>query len=272
MIKILKDIEEYVFFINKINKTDNYSDSMLSNEVQMKHNLLESVNKKDNITFGIFDHNNIIIGFFVFLVIEEEKYADMIEGLSDNKKAYFELFEYLFDNYKAYYIDFVYNPNNNYLNELLKEYNASFEIEQQKMQLIKFNNIKRKNEVILYSPKYKEQYINLHLKDPYWRGEKVLTVFDKFRVILAIKDNKVVGYVDLTHKYEGNEPYDVFVKEEYRNMGIATDMLSYAIELDKNKRIMLLVDIDNDKAIKLYEKLGLEKVKGNNITAHLYIE
>jgi hypothetical protein len=50
MIKILKDIEEYVFFINKINKTANYSDSMLSNEVQMKHNLLESVNKKDNIT------------------------------------------------------------------------------------------------------------------------------------------------------------------------------------------------------------------------------
>ncbi|WP_162849887.1 GNAT family N-acetyltransferase [Anaeroplasma bactoclasticum] len=272
MIKILKDIEEYVFFINKINKTDNYSDPMLSNEVQMKHNLLESVNKKDNITFGIFDHNNIIIGFFVFLVIEEEKYAEMIVGLSDNKKAYFELFEYLFDNYKAYNIDFVYNPNNNYLNELLKEYNASFEIEQQKMQLIKFNNIKRKNEVILYSPKYKEQYINLHLKDTYWTGEKVLTAFDKFRVILAIKDNKVVGYVDITHKYEENEPYDVFVKEEYRNMGIATDMLSYAIELDKNKRIMLLVDIDNEKAIKLYEKLGFEKVKGNNITAHLYIE
>lgn len=61
-------------------------------------------------------------------------------------------------------------------------------------------------------------------------------------------------------------------KEEYRNMGIATDMLSYAIELDKNKRIMLLVDIDNDKAIRLYEKLGFKKVKGNNITAHLEIK
>ena len=75
-----------------------------------------------------------------------------------------------------------------------------------------------------------------------------------------------------THKYEENEPYDVFVKEEYRNMGIATDMLSYAIELDKNKRIMLLVDIDNEKAIRLYEKVGFEKVKGNNITAHLEIK
>ncbi len=272
MIKILKDLEDYLNFINKINSTDNYSDPMLSNEVQIKNNLLESVNKKDNIALGIFDANNNIIGFFVFLVIEEEKYAEMIVGLSDNELAYYELFNYLFDNYKGYNTDFVYNPNNNYLNELLKEYNASFEIEQQKMQLIKFNNIKRKNEVILYSYKYKEQYINLHLKDTYWTGDKVLTAFDKFRVILAIKDNKVVGYVDITHKYEENEPYDVFVKEEYRNMGIATDMLSYAIELDKNKRIMLLVDIDNEKAIRLYEKVGFERVKGNNITAHLEIK
>ena len=82
----------------------------------------------------------------------------------------------------------------------------------------------------------------------------------------------VVGYVDITHKYEENEPYDVFVKEEYRNMGIATDMLSYAIELDKNKRIMLLVDIDNEKAIRLYKKIGFEKVNGNNITAHLEVK
>lgn len=49
MIKILKDIDEYIFFINKINSTDNYSDPMLSNEVQIKYNLIESVNKKDKL-------------------------------------------------------------------------------------------------------------------------------------------------------------------------------------------------------------------------------
>jgi len=46
IIKILKDIDEYIDFINKINSADNYSDPMLSNEVQRKNNLLESVNKK----------------------------------------------------------------------------------------------------------------------------------------------------------------------------------------------------------------------------------
>ena len=123
MIKILKNIDEYINFINKINSTDNYSDPMLSNEVQIKYNLIESINKKDNIALGVFDANNII-GFFIFLVIEEEKYAEMIVGLSDNELAYYELFNYLFDNYKGYNIDFVYNPSNNYLNKLLKEYNA----------------------------------------------------------------------------------------------------------------------------------------------------
>ena len=196
----------------------------------------------------------------------------MIVGLSDNKEAYNELFKYLFHNYSGYKIDFVYNPKNDLLNNILKEYNAIFEIEQQKMQLDKFNFIKRKNEVVLYSNKYKEQYINIHLKCTYWTGDKVLTALDKFRVILAIKNGKVIGYVDITHKYDENEPYDVFVKEEYRNNEIATDMLSYAIDLDKNKRIMLLVDIDNVAAIKLYEKLGFKKVKGNNITAHLFIK
>ena len=240
--------------------------------IQIKNNLIESVNKKNNVTLGIFDNDNNMIGFFIFLVIEEEKYAEMIVGLSDNELAYKELFEYLFDNYKGYNVDFVYNPNNDYLNRLLKEYNADFEVEQQKMQLVKVNNIKRKNEVVLYADKYKEEYVNIHLKDTYWTGDKIITAFDRFRVILAIKDDKVVGYIDITHKYDENEPYDVFVKEEYRNMGIATDMLSYAIELDKNKRIMLLVDIDNEKAIRLYEKVGFEKVRGNNITAHLNIK
>ena len=138
--------------------------------------------------------------------------------------------------------------------------------------LSSFNVKKLSSNKLVINNKYKEQYIKLHLKEAYWTGDKVLTAFNKFRVILAIKDNKVVGYIDITHKYEENEPYDVFVKEEYRNMGIATDMLSYAIELDKNKRIMLLVDIDNEIAIRLYEKLGFKKVKGNNITAHFKIK
>ena len=37
MLKILKNIDEYIDFINRINSTDNYSDPMLSNEVQIKN-------------------------------------------------------------------------------------------------------------------------------------------------------------------------------------------------------------------------------------------
>ena len=42
---------------------------------------------------------------------------------------------------------------------------------------IENSHIKRKNEVILYSDKYKEQYIKLHLKEAYWTGDCRLALY-----------------------------------------------------------------------------------------------
>ena len=67
MIKTIYNIDKYMDFINRINLSDKYSDPMLSNEVQIKENLLESLEKKNNLVFGIFDDFDTIIGFFVFL-------------------------------------------------------------------------------------------------------------------------------------------------------------------------------------------------------------
>ena len=66
MIKILTSIDDYLEFVNKINSTDNYFDPMLSNEVQIKNNLLESINKKNNNVIGILDDSNNIIGLPLF--------------------------------------------------------------------------------------------------------------------------------------------------------------------------------------------------------------
>ena len=37
--------------------------------------------------------------------------------------------------------------------------------------------------------------------------------------MITTEENNVVGYLDLTKNYEENEPYDVFVKDEYRRKG-----------------------------------------------------
>lgn len=270
MIKRLDSAREHLDFINKINSDPKFSDPMLCTDEQIKCNLLDAENKKNtNYIFGIFEEQELI-GLFVFLILEDENYIEMLVGLSKNPKAYNDILAFLKTKYKGYNIDFVYNPNNYILHKILKNEKAKFEVEQQKMVL--------KNEVVhssnchveLYSPKYREQYIAMHSKDVYWTADKVIEATDKFRIILAIEKEDVVGYIDITHKYDENELYDILVKPEHRRKGYGKAMLAKAIELNKPNDMMLLVDVDNVGAIALYESLGFEKVHGeNNITAHI---
>lgn len=269
MIKELNKIDPYLEFINELNADACYSDPMLSTQEQIQHNLMKAIMKKDNKVWGVFEEDTLI-GLFVFLVIEEEKYAEMIVGLSKNKKAYEELFQHLTDEYPGYQIDFVYNPKNDLLQHKLEEVHAEFEIEQQKMILTNYQKVERKHQVFELTPEYQESYLKAHDdEDKYWVGSKVLEATDKFRIFVCVMDEQVVGYVDVTYIYEENEPYDVFVISEYRNRGIATELLSLAIEKNEDKQMMLLVDIDNEAALHVYEKIGFEKAtKGNNVTAH----
>lgn len=270
MLKRLDSAREYIDFINEINSDLNFSDPMLCTDEQLKCNLFDAENKKKtNYIFGAFEDQKLI-GLFVFLILEDENYIEMIVGLSKNSKAYDEMLSFLKTEYKGYNIDFVYNPGNYILHSILQNEKVDFEVEQQKMVL--------KNEVVyssncqveLYSPKYREQYVAMHSTDVYWTADKVIEATDLFRVILAIEKDDVVGYIDITHKYDENEPYDILVKPEYRRKGYGKALLAKAIELNKPNDMMILVDVDNVGAIALYESLGFEKVLGeNNITAHI---
>lgn len=269
MLKRLTSAKEYMDFINDINRDPNFSDPMLSNEEQIRGNLLDAPDKPSNQIWGVFEGAQIT-GLFVFLILEEESYIEMLVGLSRSPKAYEEMLSFLKGTYKSCLADFVYNPGNHLLHQLLLDEKSEFETEQQKMLLKREVPCQSSLQVELYSPKYREQYIAIHSKEGYWTAEKVIDAPDRFRIILAIEQDEVVGYIDITHKFEENEPFDVFVKENFRRKGYGRAMLAKAIELNRPKQMMLLVDADNAAAISLYESLGFVKAVGeNNLTAHV---
>ena len=271
ILKRLTSANEYMDFVNRINSIPNFSEPMLSSEEQIRCNLLDVPNKPKHQIWGIFEKEEIV-GLFVFLVLEDEAYIEMLVGLSCVLKAYEEMLAFLKEKYKGYQVDFVYNPHNHLLHNLLQNEHAEFEAEQQKMLLKEAVSYKSNHQIELYSPKYKEEYISIHSNGGYWTADKVIDASDRFRIFLAIENNEVVGYTDVTYKYDENEPYDIFVKEEYRNKGYGKAMLAKAVELNKPKDMMLLVDVDNSVAVALFESLGFAQSVGeNSITAHVLL-
>lgn len=70
-------------------------------------------------------------------------------------------------------------------------------------------------------------------------------------------DDILVGVIDFSLIYDRIELNYIFVKEKYRNRGIASKMIEFLISYDLS--ISLEVDEKNISAINLYEKFGFKK-------------
>lgn len=273
MIKTIDDFSEVESFARSFSGDICFSDPMLSDESQFEHNLINSINSPAKYDiFGVYD-NSEIIGLFSFLRIAEERYLEMIAGLSREKSAYNEMMDHLTEHYCGYGADFVYNPRNYLLCEILRKNGAEFYPEQCKMRLREPILQHSTLMVIPYSDEFKAGYMALHDdSDRYWTAEKVIAAPERFRILLAIHEGEVVGYIDVTNCFDENEPFDFFVAEPYRRKGFGRALLSRAIELNHPNKMMLLVDTDNVPAISLYKSLGFETDElGGSITAHLTI-
>ena len=273
MVKVLTSVAEYMDFANEINRDPDFSDPMLISEEQMRNHLLNAPTRQDCQVLGVFD-GETMTGLFVFLVLEDESYLEMLVGLSRSLTACEEMLAWLKEHYQGWQADFVYNPGNRLLHGVLEQERAEFEPEVQKMVLKRNVPYESGHQIELYSEQYREGYRAIHDDDDgrYWTADKVIAAPERFRIILAVEQGEVVGYIDITHKYEENEPYDVFVKESHRRKGYARAMLARAIELNRPKELMVLVEANNAAEIALYESMGFDEVEGEgNITAHVLL-
>lgn len=269
MIRKIKSIEECRDFAAGCLNAPGFSDPGISNEKELTDRLGNALGRpEEHLVLGVFREEQMI-GLFVFLLIPEENYMEMLIGLSQEREAYQEILQHLEQHYGGFSADFVFSPANLPLKELLEECSAEFDTEQQKMVLGTPLLGVDTTGVELLSEKYAGQYCAIHNQDLYWTGERVLEAPERFRTFLAVQEGKVVGYLDVTHPYEENEPFDLYVLEEYRRMGYGRKLLAEAVERNMPKGMMLLVDVDNVPAISLYESMGFAKVQGkNNLTAH----
>ena len=263
MIETLTSLASWENFILDLSADPEFSHPMLAGPERFRKNLFASPENPQKRVLAV-SCSGEKRGLFVFLVLEDERYLEMTAGLSRDEKAYRALAEYLEAAFPGYTADFVFNPGNRLIYDLLREKNAAFNPEQQKMVLISPPPPADPVGIELLSERTLAQYCAIHEKDLYWTGEKVAAAPDRFTVFLAVDSGEVVGYLDLTNCYEENEPVDLFVKEKARRRGWGRKLLSRAIETNRPRGMSLLVDTDNKKAIRLYESLGFRAVPGQN--------
>ena len=267
MIRMIKTYEECRCFVSGFQGDPSFSGPMLSSEEQLQCNLVRPIKSPDrHCVFGVYSEEKLI-GLFAFLVIRDERYMEMLAGLSREKSAYLEALQYLEQHFPGYGVDFVFNPGNCLLREQLHLRKADFEPEQQKLvQGAPAPKIDTTG-IVPLSVQYTEQYCAIHNKDMYWAGEKVVQAQNRFRTFLAIHGSRVVGYIDVTCTFKENEPYDLLVLEGYRRMGYGRKLLAKALEANAPKAMSVLVDADNAPAIRLYASMGFAK-KQTILAAH----
>ena len=98
------------------------------------------------------------------------------------------------------------------------------------------------------------------------------TIYSK---IVVYEDKEILGFMIYDLIYGRIELEYIGVLEEYRNKKIASKLMEYLISI--NLPISLEVDINNNKAIKLYEKFNFKRVSirekyYNNHDAYLMVK
>ncbi|MBR4470115.1 MAG: GNAT family N-acetyltransferase [Erysipelotrichaceae bacterium] len=271
MIRQITDLNRYRDFVIGFIDEECFCDPHFLSEDQIDDRLFNFLKNDKHIAYGAFEDEEIT-GLFVFLELQDEKYMELLGCFSRNEKAYEELIAYFQEKYPGYQIDFVFNPKNLLLKEELKKANAQFDVEQYKMSYTHKPLPYECDGIILLNDRYQDDYLDMHNKDLYWTGEKVIEAPERFKVLIALEDDKAVGYVDVTYTYDDNEPADLFVREEYRRKGYGRKLLTKAIKMNEPKDMSLHVDIDNIPALNLYRSLGFViDEKRNEITANLFL-
>ena len=92
---------------------------------------------------------------------------------------------------------------------------------------------------------------------------------DKIEIFLVKQENEVIGFTDLKHDQHSSRKIsrytkivDLFIKEEYRNQGIGTEVVEKVKKIAEEKDseyLKVSAEWKNERARKFYEENGFEE-------------
>lgn len=260
IVQVTESFEEYEGFIRELAGDPLYSDPHFKHDPSNLYRALES---DDELAYAVLN-NGAVEGLFVWLILPEDRFIEMLIGFTKSEAAFAKMLAFIETNYPGYQLDFVFNPRNRAIVRPLKAKGALFEPEQQKMlQSGSVPEISTEH-VEPLSEGWYEQYRAIHHTETYWTAERILSAQNRFRVLLAIDNGRVIGYLDVTCCHEENEIYDLYVIPEAAGRGLELELPVKAFEMNGRRPIMVLVDVDKTKEIEIYDQAGFEVCEGYN--------
>ena len=82
-----------------------------------------------------------------------------------------------------------------------------------------------------------------------------------FKLLVYQEKETIVGFLSYTEIEDTIDIVDIYVEENYRRQHIASYLLDYMItNTKKTTKILLDVAVDNEPALKLYDKFGFNVI------------
>lgn len=126
MIVTIDSFEKYRAFILDISRDPLFCDPHFTYDPD---NLYGSLHRKDESAFAVVA-DGTVQGLFVWLILPDRRYMEMLIGLTRSEAAFSEMLSHLAESYPGYQADFVLNPKNTALFRVLTGKGAYFDGEQ----------------------------------------------------------------------------------------------------------------------------------------------
>ncbi|SFQ44170.1 Acetyltransferase (GNAT) domain-containing protein [Lachnospiraceae bacterium XBB1006] len=260
MMKEIYSFDEYEAFIKEISGDEEYYDPHFNHSPNNLYGILQS---EQEMAF-VSEDDGRVNGLFGWMISPEDKNVELIIGFTREERAFEDMLTLIEQRFPGYQVDLIFSPKNQAIRNVAKRKQADFEPEVQKMVHIRDVSDVDTSMIQEYAPKWRTQYCEIHPKNVFWTAEKVIAAPERFRILLAMKEDTVVGYLDVTNCFEENEIYGIYVKPEFRGLGYEKALLVKAAEVNQADGLMYLAEVENKQEIAALMEAGFEKHEGFN--------